>query len=179
MHGLKPISHYFFREQIALAWLDDEKFWPLRHSRRPRKKSVSSNSNKKKASVSRVTRSSVTSSNTTISSISKSCNTLNQNSITNGSFDKRLVLSDEYTHLSALATSKYSEYQLHKWSNKRTRKQIAYCADYNICLYIQCYKAFHTVMDLRRVKNETVNDKQICIIASKIEPSSLSELTSI
>ena len=179
MHGLKPKSHYLFREQIALAWLDDEKFWPLRHKRRTRTKSVSSNSNKKKASVSRVTRSSVTSSNTTISSISKNCNMLNQNSITNGSFDKRLVLSDEYTHLPAPATSKHSECQLHKWSNKRTRKQIAYCADCNVCLCIQCYKAFHTVMDLRRVKNDIVNDKQICIIASKIEPSPLSDLTSI
>ena len=169
MHGLKPMSYHFFREKIALAWLDEEKYWPMKHSRRPRIKSLSSNSRKKHASISsspsaRVTRSSVASSNTAISSTPKSCNTLHQTSLINGSFDKMLILNDEYTHLPIPATSKHSEYQLYKWSNKRTRKQIAYCADCNVCLCIQCCEAFHTVMDLRRIQNDIQNDKEIYIL---------------
>ena len=100
-------------------------------------------------------------------------------SIVNGSFDERLVLSDEFTHLPALATSKYSECQLHKWAEKRTRKQIAYCADCNVCLCIKCYKTFHTVLDLHRVKNDIQNDREYCVVASKSEESPLSEMTSI
>ena len=181
MHGLKPMSHYSFREQIALAWLDEEKYWPKRYSRRPRTSSASSQSRKKQTvsttSSGRVTRSIASSS--IASSTAKYCKTLNQSALVNGSFDKRLVLSDEFTHLPAPALSKYSECQLHKWSDKRTRKQIAYCADYNVCLCIQCYKAFHTVVDLRRVKNDIQDDQQIFVIATTEEPSPLSELTAV
>ena len=181
MHGLKPMSHYSFREQIALAWLDEEKYWPERYSRRPRTSSASSQSRKKQnvstTSSGRVTRSIASSS--IASSTAKYCKTLNQSALVNGSFDKRLVLSDEFTHLPAPALSKYSECQLHKWSDKRTRKQIAYCADCNVCLCIQCYKAFHTVVDLRRVENDIQNDQQICEIATTEEPSPLSELTAV
>ena len=34
MHGLKPMAHYYFREKIALAWFEEERFWPERYSRR-------------------------------------------------------------------------------------------------------------------------------------------------
>ena len=36
MHGLKPMSHYHFREKVTLAWLDEERFWLGRYSRRPK-----------------------------------------------------------------------------------------------------------------------------------------------
>ena len=182
MHGLKPMTHYYFREKIAFAWLDEERFWPGRYSRRP-KINIKSDCKKRKmhvstlASSARVTRS-VASSTVTSGTSNKMCRTLNQGSLSNGSFDKRLVLSDEYTHLPAPAVSKYSECQLHKWADKRTRKQIAYCSDCNVCLCIHCYKAFHTVLDLRRVKNDLENDRDICIIASKAEESPLSAMTS-
>ena len=178
MHGLKPMSHYSFREQVALAWLYEEKYWPTRYSRRPRiNKSDSSSNKKRQVSTSHMTRSS--SSTISVSVTSKSCKTFNQNSLTNGSFDKRLILSDEYTHLPVPAKSKHSECQLHKWSNKRTRKQIAFCADCTVCLCIQCYKAFHTVHDLRRVKSDIQNDKDICIIVNEEKKSPLSEMTSV
>ena len=187
MHGLKPMTHYHFREKIALAWLDEDQFWSTRYSRRPRstpgtRRNTSSTKSLKSSSFSsaRVTRSVATSSTISTSSAGKSCKTLNQSALSNGSFDKRLIISDEYTHLPAPATSKYSECQLHKWSEKRTRKQIAYCADCNICLCIKCYKTFHTVLDLQRVKNDIQNDCEYCVIASKAEKESpLSEMTPI
>lgn len=179
MHGLKPMSHYYFREKIALAWLYEERFWPRRYSRRPK----STDSKKSKiaapasASSARVTRS--VTSTSTVSATPKTCRTLNKTTLSNGNFDTRLILSDDCTHLPAPALSKYSECQLHKWADKRTRKQIAYCSDCNVCLCIQCYKAFHTVLDLRRVKNDLENDKDICMVVqtSRSEESLLSEMT--
>ena len=26
MHGLKPMTHYYFREKIALSWFEEERF---------------------------------------------------------------------------------------------------------------------------------------------------------
>ena len=183
MHGLKPMTHYYFRESIALAWLDQEKFWPSRYSRRCRSDSngtsTKKQASKKQASLSRVTRSATIASNTTTSSIHKSCSTLNQFSLEGGSFDNRLILRDDYTHLPAPAISKHSECHLHKWADKRTRKQIAYCADCNLCLCIKCYKVFHTVVDLNRIKNDIQNDKDICIVIEKTDESPLSEMTSV
>ena len=47
MHGLKPMSHYFFREKIALAWLDEEQYWPRRYSRRPKSNNKPDSKSKK------------------------------------------------------------------------------------------------------------------------------------
>jgi len=180
MHGIKPMTHYCFREKIALAWLDEETFWPSRYARRKRSNSTTSENKKNRISSSlRLTRASAMTSTTSSSTLNKSCKTLNQSSLEGGSFDKRLILSDEFTRLPAPTVPKHSECQLHKWSNKRTRKQIAYCADCNACLCIQCYKAFHTVVDIRRVNHDIQNDKDICIIVTKTEPSPLSEMTSV
>ena len=179
MHGLKPMTHYSFRESIALAWLDQEKFWPSRYARCYRGDSKGTSGRKKQASLSRVTRSSINASHSSESLISKSCSTLNKYSLEAGSFNKRLILKDDYTHLPAPAVSKHSECQLHKWANKRTRKQIAYCADCNVCLCIKCYKVFHTVADLNRIKSDIQNDRDVCIVVQKTDESPLSEMTSV
>ena len=164
---------------IALAWMDEEIFWPRRYSRRP--KITDSNKNKKVASeefLSTLKTRSVTSSSTATST-PKNCKTLNQTSLSNGNFDTRLILSDDCTHLPAPASSKHSKCQLHRWSEKRTGKQIAYCSDCNVCLCIQCYKAFHMLLDLQCVKNDLENDKDICMIVrtTRSEESIFSEMT--
>ena len=123
MHGLKPISHYHFREKIALAWLDEAKYWPTRYSRRPRTHTIRTNDTTHKrtkteaqssVSSARVTRSITSSTLSTLPSITRSCKTLNMNSLVNGSFDKRLILSDEFTHLPAPAMSKHSECHINR-----------------------------------------------------------------
>lgn len=162
--------------------MDDGHYWQTRHTRR-RQVQIKSSSRKKQillseSSGTRMTRS-IASNSTDKSNTLKSCSTLNQNSILNGNFDKRLILSDEYTHLPAPPLSRHSECQMHKWAKKRTRKQVAYCADCNVCLCMQCYKAFHTVVDLRRLKNDILNDRDICFIATTTMQSPLSEMTPI
>ena len=106
----------------------------------------------------------------------KPCKILNKNILVNGSFDKMLIISDKFTHLLALTRSKYSKCQRHEWVQKRTRKQIAYCADCNVCICSKCYKTFHTVLGLQRVKKGIQNDCEYCIMASKSEESPLSEM---
>ena len=134
IHGLKPMSHYHFCDKTTLSSLNREKYWLTRYSRKPKFKPETAT---KSSSASRATKRTTTSlmsaapiirsiiasligsSESTI----KSCRIWNQTSLANGSFDKRLILSDEFTNLSAPTMSKYSERQLHKWTEKS--KQIA------------------------------------------------------
>ena len=167
MHGRKPMSHYRFREQVALAWLDSDVHWPTRYSKRPRthKKKpseaiINSRSSKSVSSLSSCqTRSTRTKDNSAPKR--KSCRSLNQAALDKGCFDSRLILNDEKTHLPVVPSSGHSDCQIHKWAGKRTRKQVAYCPDCNVCLCIRCYKIFHTVLDLRRVKADIENDKEV------------------
>ena len=167
MHGRKPMSHYRFREQVALAWLDSDVHWLTRYSKRPRthkKKTseaiINSQSSKSVSSLSSCqTRSTKIKDN--LASKRKSCRSLNQAALDKGCFDSRLILNDEKTHLPVVPSSGHSDCQIHKWAGKRTRKQVAYCPDCNVCLYIRCYKIFHTVLDLRRVKADIENDKEV------------------
>ena len=132
MHGLKPMSHYRFREQVALAWLDSDRHWPTRYSKRPRthKKQpseaiIESQSSRSVSSLSSCqTRSTRTKSNSTPKR--KACTSINQAALDKGSFDSRLILNDEKTHLPIVPSSGHSDCQIHKWAGKRTRKQVAY-----------------------------------------------------
>ena len=108
MHGIKPMTHYCFREKIALAWLDEEPFWPSRYARRKRNNSTTSENKKKRISSSlRLTRASAMNSTTSSSTLNKSCKTLNQSRLEGRSFDKRLIPSDEFTHLPAPTLSNH------------------------------------------------------------------------
>ena len=40
MHDLEYMSHYRFRGQIFLAWIDSDQYWPTRNSIRKRSKVV-------------------------------------------------------------------------------------------------------------------------------------------
>ena len=67
------------------------------------------------------------------------------------------------THLPTPVHSKHSECQLHKWANKRTRKQVMTCSYCDITLCVQCYKSFHTVLNLNCIKADIENDQEINI----------------
>ena len=53
--------------------------------------------------------------------------------------------------------------QIHKWANKRTRKQVMLCSDCNVTLCVTCYKPFHTILNLKTIKADLENDCEICI----------------
>ena len=112
MHDLKPITHYHFREKIALEWLDEYQFWSTRrYSRRPRstpeiRKNTSSTKSLKLSSFSSAqeTRSVATSSTISTSSARKSCKTPNQTALS-----KYLLIKD----LSSLMSTHICQHQQH------------------------------------------------------------------
>ena len=159
---MTPIEHYRFRESIAQAWMDSDNYWKDRYPKRRRLASVGLPGKGKDqlttgsiSSLSRQTRS------TTTSTPRKSCRQLNQTALDNGRFASRLLHSGDCTHLPTPVHSKYSECQLHKWANKRTRKQVMSCSDCDITLCVQCYKPFHTVLNLNCIKADIENDQEI------------------
>ena len=132
--GLEPTIHYHFGEKIALAWLNKKELWSIRYLRRSRCtpgtiRNISSTNSLKSSSllsISLARSSVVTSSNINILPTTKPCNALNKSVLYNGSFDKRLILHDEYKHLSAPETSMYSEWEFHKWTEKRTKNKFLF-----------------------------------------------------
>ena len=168
MHGFSPMSHYHFREAVAMAWMDSETYWPDKYRQRRRKMEASPsnesrksrNSNGSVSSLSRQTRSTTASYN---KQQKKHCRTLTQASLDSGKFGLRLIHTGDCTHLPTPVHSKHSECQLHKWANKRTRKQVMSCPDCNLTLCVTCYKPFHTIHNLNSIKADIENDRDITI----------------
>ena len=109
------------------------------------------------SSLSRQTRSTAVSTATP----KKSSRQLSQATLDNGRFDSTLLHSGDCTHLPTSIRSKHSEWQLHKWASNITRKQVMTCSDCEITLYVQCYKPFHTVLNLNCIKADIQNDQDI------------------
>ena len=169
MHQLKPISHYRYREMVALAWINPDKYWPNRYGKQRSDagttRSVSTCSSSQTPSTGISTLSSGSSTITTRSSKNKNVHkkrklarVFTENALDDGKFDLRLSLSAEAPHLCMPVHSKHSICQLHNWAGKRTRKQLLYCPDCRICLCVYCYKVFHTVANLKMIKSEINNE---------------------
>ena len=145
--------------------MDSENYWKGRYPKRSRLASVSLSGKSKDhqggsiSSLSRQTRSIV------MPAPKKSCRQLNRTALDNGRFDSRLLHNGDCTHLPTPVHLKHSQCQLHKWANKRTRKQVMSCSDCDIPLCVQCYKPFHTVVNLNCIKADIENDQEINIEA--------------
>ena len=88
----------------------------------------------------------------------RNCTTLTLPNLSSGLFSNRLIVNEMCTHFPLPVRSKHSECQLHKMFNKRTRKQVMLCPDCNVTLCVLCYKPFHSVDDLNKIKVEVQND---------------------
>ena len=170
MHDLEPLSHYRFREQVFLAWIDSDNNWPTRYSNRKRRKlpepvgglAVKSISKRTQSSASisslstRMTRSSHASSLVPKhpAEDKRNCTTLTLSNLSSGLFSNRLIVNETCTHFPLPARSRHSECQLHKMFNKRTRKQVMLCPDCNVTLCVLCYKPVHSVDDLNKIRVE-------------------------
>ena len=81
MHNLKPITHYDYRESIALSWLDSKTYWPSRYRKMVRKRRASTSVSTKSPSVSRV-QTSISATSPSVSSVAstltymRTCTTL-------------------------------------------------------------------------------------------------------
>ena len=171
MHKLSPMSHYRFRERIAEAWMDSGNYWKDRYPKRRKLvsqassvslsgKSINQLSTGSISSLSRQTRSTAASAAITPR---KTCRQLSQTALDSGRVASRLLPSGDCTHLPTPVHSKHSECQLHKWASKRTRKQVMTCSDCDVTLCVQCYKPFHTVLNLNCTKADIKNDQDVTV----------------
>ena len=75
-----------------------------------------------------------------------------QTRLDNESCDKRLTILVEYTHLLSVPRSRDSEYQLHRFAKKRTRKKVMTYNNCNCTLCINCkYFFYFTKVDSKQI----------------------------
>ena len=128
LHNQKPMSHYEFHRQVALAWLKPEEYWPKKTRQRERTDpSVST------ASTTRAHRSLYsqgTNENT------KRCHRITDKSLhpTTGNLKGRLTVNT--THLPIKTNKKDSRCQLHYWAAKKKLRSNIVCSTCNMTLYI-------------------------------------------
>ena len=76
-------------------------------------------------------------------------------------------------------------YQLDKntpsFSSRRysTRKQVLNCPDFNVELFITCYRSFHTFDDLKKIRIDVENDSSIILPISPFWLSSINIYSSV
>ena len=169
---LKYKSHYDFRQDSALAWLDPARYWPHRHKvKRKKRKQCSGlstlNSRLRKrvqsdiSSLSQNTLCSQSTTNTMPPTVVR-CTKISDATVNSSLFnEKRLTISNEYHHIAETVQAKYSECQFHKWCLKgfvsanvaRVKKKLCYCPTCHVILCLNCYSPFHKVHDLRTIKH--------------------------
>lgn len=130
--SIKPMNHYQFQKECALAWIDPEGFGKVDGYKTPTDDEVS-----------------------TISSVSSS---KRRSRITDEALDPlkgslRKRLNRNIGHWpSLLPRDKHRNSfacQLHKWaSGKQKKSNIAFCAECNVALCLDCYESFHCVFNL-------------------------------
>ena len=178
MHNLKSITHYDYRESIALLWLDLKTYWPSRYKKILKKGRVRPSVSTKSPSASRVrpsisaTSPSVSSAASTLTNV-RTCTTspctiatatkratrISDELVNNRGFNlRRLTISAQDNHLPELVRS-HSECQLHKWCFKnhktarRVKKRLMLCPTCNVILCLECYSTFHKVHNLNTIIN--------------------------
>jgi hypothetical protein len=137
------LSHYDFRKEIALNWLDSS-YEPRTHriKEAPTKKTGLSSMFSSPSSVSTIT---------TASSLRATyCN--DSSLAENGALNCRLDTT--LPHLPSRKTGTKSQCALHRWTGNRMEAGILYCRSCNIHLCIDCYEIFHTESNLVAKKKE-------------------------
>ena len=165
------LSHYEFRRQIALAWLDPETYWPER--RFPKRKSDGDSTQATKRTrlddetvptLTRVTRSSVNASAavagtapTEAPKLRKRASRLTNQSLhpTKGLFAMRLRIDPP--HMPVAPVCGRPKCVLHKWSTEEIeRSKVMLCSVCSIHLCIHCFRTFHVVPDIVEKKEDII-----------------------
>jgi hypothetical protein len=143
------LSHYEFRKQIALNWLDSSYDEPTTNEIKdgPRKKNGSTTLFSSPSSVSTIT---------TASSRANFCTdtSLSENGILQCRLDTTL------SHLPSKKEGNRPQCALHSWTGIRKERDILYCRSCNIHLCIDCYEIFHTRSNLVATKEKLTNENK-------------------
>ena len=142
------LSHYDFRKEIALNWLD-----PMYV---PRTHQVKDAPTKEKTTglMSLFSSPSSVSTITTASSRATFCTDLSL--AENGALQCRL--NTTMSHLPSRKRGIRPQCALHSWTGSRNQSDILYCRTCNINLCVDCYKIFHTRSDLVGTKEQLANE---------------------
>jgi hypothetical protein len=136
------LSHYDFRKEIVLNWLD-ESYEPRTHQVKdaPSKKTGLSSIFSSPSSVSTIT---------TASSRAAFCNdsSLSENGLLQCRLDTTL------SHLPSRKRGDRPQCALHRWTGNRKAGDVLYCRSCNIHLCIDCYEIFHTRSNLVATKEQ-------------------------
>jgi hypothetical protein len=141
------LTHYEFRKEIALNWLDSS-YEPRTHQVKdtPRKKTGVSSMFSSPSSVSTIT--------TTSSLRATFCT--DASLAENGALQCRLDTTR--SHLPSKKRGNRPQCALHSWTGVRKEAGILYCRSCNINLCIDCYEIFHTQSDLVGTKEQLTNE---------------------
>ena len=156
LHDRKPLTHYAFIENIALAWLKPSEFWQT---------AATENSQRPSRSTCTVVSSVATAaSSTTVSEsvkarraikINKKNATFTENTLNPYTGALRCRLNHQLNHLPVPNDKRENNCQLHYMANKtKVRAQLMKCPTCNVTLCLPCYKSFHEVANLKPISRK-------------------------
>ena len=137
------LTHYEFRKEIALNWLDS--------SYEPRTHQVKDTPSKKTGLSSMFSSPSSVSTITTASSL-RATFCADSSLAENGALNCRLDTT--LSHLPSKKRGSKSQCALHRWTGNRMEAGIMHCRSCNINLCLDCYEIFHTHSNLIATKEQ-------------------------
>jgi Transposase IS4 len=154
MHGKKRneiLSHYEFREQIALAWLDPNEYWPDRYIKvLSQKRSFDSIASS--VDTGRQTRSSKMQQH--VEPVVKRAKKLTDASLNASEGALKCRLNHSIPHWPLPKKSKKAKCALHYWAaGVEDRAQIVKCSVCDVHLCVSCFQIYHTTHHLMDEKD--------------------------
>ena len=152
----QAVSHYDYIKQVALAWINQEEYWPKKQKvasrKRPTQEPIRVTRGRKKLDTGSMS----------VSSNNSKCHGIKNESLhpTNGKYSCRLNMSVQ--HFPEGPKTKRARCALHKWSRDQQGPEVfssvVLCSVCRVHLCLSCYKLFHTEAD--------IIGKKECIAAS-------------
>ena len=147
IHEIKlPLTHYEFIKAVALAWIDQDTYWPVQTARR--KKTTSSS-----CSTAAISDRSIITRLSTVPPAPKKSSTCSDRSLDPYNGALRCRLDTCLNHFPVENGKSEANCQLHFYtSRKKVRSQLMKCETCNVILCIQCYRKFHEIPNLKSQK---------------------------
>ena len=152
--GKRPMSHYEFRKQIALAWIDPTTYWKDRMKNNLQKKPPTTWSMETESRPSwKCSQSVSVASAQSIVGVKKRTIHINDNTLCprTGSLRHRLSVHSG-VHMPRLSDSKTPKCALHHWGGRQVRAFIVKCGMCGVHLCVDCFEKFHTCQEVDELK---------------------------
>ena len=155
------MSHYEFRKQIALAWIDPTTYWKDRMKNNLQKKPPTTWSTETSLTASptesrpsqKCSQSVSVASAQSIAGVKKRAIHINDNTLCpmTGALRHRLSVHSS-AHIPQLSDSKTPQCALHHWGGRQVRAFIVKCGTCGVHLCVDCFEKFHTCQEVDELK---------------------------